>query len=187
MDKLEELKKEVLNCKKCLLYKTRKNIVFGEGNPNAKIMFIGEGPGQTEDETGHAFVGKSGKLLDDLFKESGIKREDIYIANIVKCRVPYNADPSNESRKICFPYLYKQIELIKPKVIVCLGRVAATTLIDSNFKITKQRGKWFKRGDYYMTSTYHPSALLRNQDLINDARKDFKFLGEKYKELNKNT
>ena len=135
-EELQELKESVKNCKKCLLYKTRKNVVFGEGNPNADIMFIGEGPGRMEDETGHVFVGKSGKLLDKIFKEVGMSRNDVYIANIIKCRVPNNMDPSPKEKEICFPYLCQQVRIIKPKIIVCLGRVAATTVINSNFKIT---------------------------------------------------
>ncbi len=180
---LEELKEIIKNCKRCPLYKTRKNMVFGEGNPNADIMFIGEGPGKMEDETGHVFVGKSGKLLDQIFEDIGMTRNDIYIANIVKCRVPNNMDPSPKNKEACFPYLCHQVKIIKPKIIVCLGRIAATTIINFDFKITKQHGKWYKRNGYFITATFHPSAILRDPGLMESAMNDFKFIGKKFKEL----
>lgn len=182
-DSINELNKVVNNCQRCPLYKTRKNLVFGEGNINTEIMFIGEGPGQVEDETGHPFVGKSGKLLDEIFDKVGIKRENVYIANIVKCRVPNNADPSIDAKKSCYPYLCKQVKIINPKIIVCLGRIAATAIIDPNYKITKEHGKWYKMGEYHVMGTYHPSALLRNDTLLPDAINDFKSIPVMYEKV----
>ncbi len=183
--RLAELKKEAEACEDCPLSKTRKNVVFGEGNIRADIMFVGEGPGQVEDETGHAFVGRSGQLLDKMFKDVGINRKNVYIANIVKCRVPNNADPSVEYRLTCIKYLREQVKIVKPKIIVCLGRIAATTIIDPNFKITKEHGIWYNRKNFFMMATYHPSALLRNPDLMKDAQNDFKILIDKYNEIKK--
>jgi len=179
----EELKEECLKCTKCSLHKTRTNVVFGVGKEDADVMFIGEGPGKTEDETGEPFTGRSGKLLTDYLIAVGLKREDVYIANIVKCRPPENRDPSEEEQELCIEYLRQQIRFIKPKIIVCLGRISACRLIDSEFKVTRQHGEFFEKKGFLMMGTYHPSALLRNSSLKEDAFDDFKGIVNKLKEL----
>lgn len=163
---LEKLKKEVENCKACELYKTHKNYVFGDGNPNADLMFIGEAPGASEDEKGLPFVGRAGKLLDDLLKDVGIERKDVYIANCLKCRPPNNRDPQEAELKACRPFLDKQINLIKPSVIVTLGRFALTQLLGNDKKITHSRGLVFEKELYKVIPTYHPAYLLRNPKAI---------------------
>lgn len=175
----EDLEESCRFCKKCGLYKTRNKLVFGDGNKNASLMFIGEGPGRREDATGLPFVGRSGKLLDKILAAINIKRKDIYIANIVKCRPPSNRDPGEDEKKACLPYLRNQVHLIRPKIIVCLGRVAAQVIIDPGFKITKQHGQWTERKGYYLTATYHPSALLRTPSRKKEAWEDFKKIREK--------
>lgn len=147
-EKLNELKTIVLNCKKCRLSLKRINVVFGEGNSNAKIMFVGEGPGEDEDKTGRPFVGKAGQLLTKMIEAIGLKREEVYIANIVKCRPPNNRVPYDDEAEICIPYLRKQVALIRPKIIVCLGSTAARHIIDKNIKITKDRGIWVKKANF---------------------------------------
>jgi DNA polymerase len=170
---------------KCDLYKTRHNVVFGKGDINTNLMFIGEGPGEQEDLTGTPFVGKSGQLFDKILKAIDITREEIYIANIVKCRPPKNRNPLEKEKKSCLPYLRHQVKLIHPKIIVCLGRVSAQCIIDKNFKITKEHGKWVDRKGYSLIATYHPSALLRDPSKKRDAWEDFKKIKEKYIEINK--
>ena len=170
---IEKIKQICQKCQKCDLSKTRENVVFGEGPENSKIMFVSEAPGQEEDNVGKPFIGKSGKLLDKIFEESNINRKEVYITNIVKCRPPENRNPSPIEKKICINYLKYEYNIIKPKIIICLGKVAAQELISDNFKITKQRGIWFKRDDYIIMATYHPSYLLRNPNAINDVIKDF--------------
>lgn len=184
MDEFEELRKEVLSCKRCDLCQTRHNVVFGEGNRHAEIMCIGEGPGYYEDMQGKPFVGKSGVLLDKIFDVCGFTREEhIFIGNIVKCRPPQNRDPTPEERSTCIPYLYKQIELIAPKIIILLGATALKGLIDPNARITKVRGQWIEWKGIQVMPTYHPSALLRNPHLKNAAWEDFKSVIDKYREL----
>lgn len=157
----EELENSIQNCQKCKLNKTRKNIVFGTGNKQADIMFIGEAPGADEDEQGEPFVGKAGKLMDMAFTALGIKREDVYIANIVKCRPPFNRNPEQDEEQACLNYLRNQVILVKPKIIVLLGSVALKNILGPEYSITDSRGKWIeKRGIYYMP-TWHPAALLR--------------------------
>ena len=183
-DNFEDLKKEILQCQKCSLSKTRHKVVFGEGNKDAEIMLIGEGPGYYEDQSGIPFVGKSGKLLDKIIEVCGFTRKDhIFIANIVKCRPPQNRAPLPEERETCIPYLYKQIDLIKPKIIILLGATALNGLIDPNARITKVRGKWMEWKGIQVMPTYHPSALLRNPSLKRDAWEDFKKVVAKYREL----
>jgi len=182
--KLDELKKEVENCTKCELYKSRNNVVFGDGNPRSKIFVVGEAPGYYEDKTGKPFVGRSGKLLDKIFAACGFKREEhIYIGNIIKCRPPDNRMPTCEERENCFPYLLKQIEIINPKIIILLGSTALKQFTDSNARITKMRGQWIKWNNYLAMPTYHPSALLRNPLLKRDAWEDFKKIVYKYREI----
>lgn len=184
MDEFDLLKQEVNTCTKCNLSKTRTNAVFGEGNPNAAIMCIGEGPGYYEDQQGRPFVGKSGQLLDKILDVCGFTREEhVFIGNIVKCRPPNNRDPLPEEREACLPYLYKQIELIDPKIIILLGATALKGLIDPNAKITKVRGEWMEWKGRLMMPTFHPSALLRNEKLKRPAWEDFKKVVAKYREL----
>ena len=150
------------SCTQCGLCATRHNVVFGVGNREAKLLFVGEGPGEQEDLQGVPFVGPAGKLLDDMLSIIDLTREDCYIANIVKCRPPRNRDPQQEEQAMCFPYLDNQIDLLDPKIIVCLGRIAAQKLIAPDFRITSQHGNWIHRQDRWYMAMYHPSALLRD-------------------------
>ena len=173
-DKMEDLQKAILNCKSCKLCNNRTNIVFGCGYINADIMFIGEGPGADEDEKGIPFVGKAGKLMNNAFDIVGINREKVYIANIVKCRPPNNRDPQDDEISACINYLRNQVMIIKPKIIVLLGRIALQNILGKEYKITSSRGKWIeKKGILYMP-TWHPAALLRDEtkkiDFINDLK-----------------
>ena len=181
-DNIEELKNEVMKCQKCKLCKTRQNVVFGVGNLNAQIMFIGEGPGGDEDKIGEPFVGRAGKLMDKAFDIVEIKREEVYIANIVKCRPPYNRDPQRDEIYACMDYLRNQVILIKPKIIVLLGRIALQNILGMEYKISQCRGKWFeKRGIYYMP-TWHPAALLRDDTKKVDFLEDLKLVTKRAKE-----
>ena len=168
------------NCQKCNLAKGRNNIVIDRGARDASIMFIGEGPGEQEDLQGKPFVGPAGKLLDKMLLAAGFTLDEVYIANIVKCRPPFNRDPKPEEREACINYLRYQTALIKPKIIVCLGRVAAQTIIDENFKITRQRGQWVERKGTKIVATYHPSALLRDESKKKPAWEDFKDIYKMY-------
>ncbi|MBO5110234.1 MAG: uracil-DNA glycosylase [Clostridia bacterium] len=159
---LEKLHNICSSCTKCELHKTRTNCVFGTGNPQAKLMFVGEAPGEKEDLSGTPFVGAAGKLLDKYLAAVGIAREDVYIANILKCRPPKNRDPLPAEEDACIGYLREQVKIIRPKIIACLGRISAKRLIKEDFKITEEHGKWFERGDYTMCAVYHPAALLRD-------------------------
>lgn len=177
---LEDLRKKCLECERCKLSKTRKNVVFGEGSATADIMFVGEGPGQTEDETGRPFVGRAGQLLDKYLAAVGLKREEVYIANIVKCRPPSNRDPEDFEADECIRFLREQVRLIRPRFIVCLGRVAACRLISPDFKVGAQHGKIVTKGGIKFMGTYHPSALLRNPSHRPDAYEDFVKLYKEY-------
>lgn len=178
------ISQEVSGCTKCKLHTERKNAVFGMGNPFAEIMIIGEGPGQEEDDQGLPFVGKSGQLLDKILLACGFTREaNVYIANIVKCRPPQNRDPELEEKNSCLPWLYQQIGLIRPQIIVLLGATALKALIDPQAKITKIRGKWMEWETFWVMPTFHPSALLRNPQLKKDSWEDFKMVVQKYREL----
>lgn len=159
---------ELKGCTKCRLCETRSSIVAADGDPNAEIMFIGEGPGREEDEQGLPFVGMAGRLFNDLLEEAGLERKSCYICNIVKCRPPQNRDPLPDEAEACLPYLRAQIALVRPKVIVCLGRIAARYVYDREIQITRQRGKIKRAGIFYLIPTYHPAALLRRQELTND-------------------
>lgn len=182
-DNWTDLEKSIENCQKCKLCKTRNNIVFGVGNKEADIMFIGEGPGADEDMQGEPFVGKAGKLMNMAFTALGIKREDIYIANIVKCRPPFNRNPEQDEEQACLDYLRNQVILVKPKIIVLLGSVALKNILGSEYGITSSRGKWIeKRGIYYMP-TWHPAALLRDETKKIDFIKDLKLVLEKMETL----
>lgn len=175
-EKFSDIRNEVLSCTKCELCKKRLNPVFGEGSVHAKLMFVGEGPGQTEDETGRPFVGAAGQLLTKMIEAIGLKREDVYIANIVKCRPPFNADPKPEYAEACMPYLRSQIVFIRPKLIVCLGKVPTRFLLHEERSMSSLHGKIVKKGNIYLMPTYHPSALLRNEDLKRPAWEDFKVI-----------
>ena len=161
-DTWEALKTECMNCRGCALADTRTNVVFGVGNESAEILLIGEGPGQSEDEQGIPFVGAAGQLLDRYLYAVDIPRESVYIANILKCRPPHNRDPLPEEQDACIGYLREQVALIEPKIIVCLGRIAAMRLIKPDFRITREHGQFFRKGNCLMTAVYHPAALLRD-------------------------
>lgn len=160
----EELEKSITNCEKCKLCKQRTNIVFGVGNKNADIMFIGEGPGADEDRLGEPFVGKAGQLMDKAFKGIGIKRENVYIANIVKCRPPQNRVPEKEEATACIEYLQNQILLVNPKTIVLLGSTALKNILGEEYSITKIRGNWIEKDGIKYMPTWHPAALLRDEN-----------------------
>ena len=157
-----QLKQECAGCTRCSLCQTRNHVVFGVGNPNADIMFVGEGPGEQEDLKGEPFVGPAGLLLDDMLSIIDLDRTNIYIANIVKCRPPRNRDPLEEEQLACLDYLRHQVALVKPRIIVCLGRIAATRLIRPDFRITREHGSWSEHNGIHFTAIYHPSALLRD-------------------------
>lgn len=160
---MEELRVKCEECKGCSLYRTRNNLVFGYGNPHADIFFIGEGPGENEDREGLPFVGRSGRLLDETLNKYGLSREEnIYIANMVKCRPPENRDPKKDEVTACIGYLLKQIELVDPKIVVCLGRVSASYFLGKDFKVTQQHGEFFEKDGRLFTATFHPAAILRN-------------------------
>lgn len=185
----EKLKQDCLNCTKCELYKTRKNIVFAGGNINAPIILIGEGPGEMEDNTGMPFVGRSGQLLDKIFDSVGLTREkDILIINVVKCRPPNNRTPLESEIKACSSYLMKQIELSKAKIILLTGATALKTILNINSGISKIRGKWFDWEDKFVMPIFHPAYLLRNPSKEVNAPKwltwqDFKNIKNKYDEI----
>lgn len=180
----ESLEKDCKLCTKCNLCKTRTNVVFGVGNKNSKILFIGEGPGENEDLQGEPFVGRGGQLLDKMLTAVDLDRhKNIYIANIVKCRPPKNRDPLQEEQDACIDWLRNQVKLINPKIIVCLGRIAAMKIIKPDIKITKEHGIFFERGNILMMATLHPAALLRNPSQKPAAFNDFLLLREKIKEL----
>lgn len=182
-EKMEALQDGIKNCNKCKLCKNRKNIVFGVGNEKAKIMFIGEGPGADEDEQGIPFVGKAGQLMNKAFDAVGIEREEVYIANIVKCRPPNNRDPESDEVLGCINYLRNQVIIIKPKIIVLLGRISLQNILGKEYKITASRGKWVeKKGILYMP-TWHPAALLRDETKKIDFINDLKEVMKKEKEL----
>jgi len=178
----DTLKTECLSCRKCALAETRQNVVFGVGDPEAEVLFIGEGPGEQEDLQGEPFVGRAGKLLDDMLEMIYLDRSKVYIANIVKCRPPHNRDPLRMEMDACMPWLREQTRLISPKIIVCLGRISATAIIDEGFKITRDHGKWFERGGVKMMALYHPAALLRDESRRPETFVDLKELQRVIKE-----
>ncbi len=172
-----------INCSKCGLCQTRHNVVFGVGPKDADVMFIGEGPGEQEDLQGIPFVGPAGKLLDDMLSIVDLSRENCYIANIVKCRPPKNRDPLETEQDACIGYLRNQVALIQPKIIVCLGRIAAQRVIDPEFRITRQHGSWVERNGVWMSATLHPSALLRDVSKRPEAFSDLLSIREKIREI----
>lgn len=179
----EELERQCLHCEKCGLCQTRNHVVFGVGPKDADVMFIGEGPGEQEDLKGEPFVGPAGKLLDDMLSIIDLDRNNAYIANIVKCRPPRNRDPLETEQEACAEYLRNQVALIRPKVIVCLGRISAQRLIDPQFRITRQHGSWIRKGDIWMSATYHPSALLRDVGRRPEAFEDLLSIRQKLREV----
>ncbi|MBQ8416845.1 MAG: uracil-DNA glycosylase [Clostridia bacterium] len=183
MEAMELLAQQCADCKKCPLGATRTKSVFGTGNPDADLMFVGEAPGEQEDLTGVPFVGRAGQLLDKYLFAVDIQRKNIYIANFLKCRPPENRDPKPEEEDACIGYLREQVKLIRPKIIVCLGRISAMRLIKEDFKITKEHGRWFEKNGYLMTAVYHPAALLRDPRKKEDMMQDMKRIKAKLEEL----
>ena len=180
----EELRSECLKCTKCGLCQGRHNVVFGIGNPKAKVLFVGEGPGENEDLQGEPFVGRAGKLLDLMLDAVDLSRErNIYIANIVKCRPPQNRDPLPAEQDACIDWLRNQFAIMRPKIVVCLGRIAGMKLMDPNMKITRQHGQFIDKKGTLMMATLHPAALLRNPNQKPDAFKDFLLLRDKIMEV----
>lgn len=179
----EELEKKCMNCSMCELCKTRTNVVFGCGNRNADLMFVGEAPGENEDLSGVPFVGRAGKLFDKYLEAVGIDRDDVYIANMLKCRPPKNRDPLPSEQDLCIEYLRDQVRLIRPKLIVCLGRISAMRLIEPDFRITRQHGQWVKKGSYELCAVYHPSLLLRDPRKREDMLTDMKAVKAKLDEI----
>ncbi|MBR6400463.1 MAG: uracil-DNA glycosylase [Firmicutes bacterium] len=179
----EELEQMCLNCRGCRLCETRNNVVIGVGNKNADIMFVGEGPGYHEDMQGEPFVGAAGQLLDKMLAAVGLDRSIVYIANVVKCRPPNNRNPEQDEQDACINYLRRQYLLIRPKIIVCLGKIAASALIEQNFPITRDHGVWYSKKDCEFIATFHPSALLRDESKKRIAWEDLKKIKQKYDEL----
>ena len=176
MDSWEKLKTECAACRGCSLWETRHELVFGVGNEQAELMFIGEGPGEQEDRQGVPFVGPAGRLLDDMLRMIDLDRGRVYIANIVKCRPPGNRDPLGIEQDACKGWLDRQIALVDPKIIVCLGRIAAMRLISPDFRITREHGVWFDFGPRRVMATYHPSPLLRDVGKRQEAFMDLRSL-----------
>lgn len=180
----EELRLECLNCQKCPLHETRTNVVFGVGKTDAKILFIGEAPGENEDLQGEPFVGRGGKLLDLYLGGIGLDRnENIYIANMLKCRPPKNRDPKPEEMDMCIDWLRELVRIMRPQIIVCVGRISAQRLISPDFRVTKDHGKFYNKNGTLMMGTFHPAALLRDPRKKGDCLEDFLKLQDKIKEL----
>lgn len=179
----EQLEQKCLKCTACGLCGTRNNVVFGVGRRDADIMFIGEGPGEQEDLKGEPFVGPAGKLLDDMLSIIDLDRTNCYIANIVKCRPPNNRDPKDEEQDACIDYLRNQVALVQPKIIVCLGRIAAKRIIYPDFRITREHGEWICRNGIWITAIYHPSALLRDLHKRPETFEDLLEIRNKLKEV----
>ncbi len=179
----ESLKSSCNNCTRCGLCETRHNVVFGVGTQRADVIFVGEGPGEQEDLKGEPFVGPAGHLLDDMLSIIDLNRENTYIANIVKCRPPRNRDPLETEQDACIGYLRNQVALIQPKIIVCLGRIAAKRLIDPQYRISREHGTWVQKNGVWMTAIYHPSALLRDVTKRPETFEDLLSLRNKIKEI----
>ena len=179
----QELEEKCRSCQGCGLWETRHNVVFGVGERDADIMFVGEGPGEQEDLRGEPFVGPAGQLLDEMLSIIDIDRTNCYIANIVKCRPPRNRDPQEPEQDACIGFLRNQFALVRPKIVVCLGRIAARRLIDTNYRITREHGTWINRQGTWMTAIYHPSALLRDPARRPETFDDLLSLRSKLQEL----
>ena len=184
LNNFTELHERALQCSACRLRESCKQVVFGAGNIKSTIVFVGEGPGSDEDEQGLPFVGRAGQLLNKILAASEFKRDEVYIANVVKCRPPGNRLPNPDEVKICRNFLEAQIRIIQPRIIVCLGALASQTVIDSRAKIGQIRGKWFIRNGIKMIATYHPAALLRNESYKRPTWEDFKLIRDEYRQLN---
>lgn len=184
--RFSELEEKCRACRGCSLAETRTNCVFGVGDRDARLMFVGEAPGEQEDLQGIPFVGRAGQLLDRYLFAVDIKREDVYIANILKCRPPHNRDPLGTEQDACIGYLRNQVALVKPKIIVCLGRIAAKRLIDADYRITRQHGQWVERNGVWMTAIYHPSALLRDVSKRPETFDDLLAIRAKIREIDAN-
>ena len=182
-DSWEKLYGECNACTACELHKTRTNCVFGTGNQNADILFVGEAPGDNEDKTGTPFVGRAGQLLDKYLCAVNIPREDVYIANILKCRPPKNRDPLPAEEDACIDFLRRQVKLLQPKLIVCLGRISAMRLIRPDFKITQEHGAWFEKNGFLITAVYHPALLLRDPRKKEEMLTDMQNIKTKLDEL----
>ena len=180
---LDELRRACLGCTRCGLCETRTNVVFGVGPENAPVMFIGEGPGEQEDLRGEPFVGPAGRLLDDMLRIIDLGRHNCYIANIVKCRPPHNRDPLQTEQDACIGWLRQQVKLIRPRIIICLGRIAAMKLIREDYRITREHGQWVEKGGIFFTAIYHPSALLRDVSKRPETFPDLLSIREKVREL----
>ena len=183
MGEWEALRQQCMNCRACALAQTRTNVVFGVGTPEAEVLIIGEAPGANEDAQGKPFVGRAGRLLDDMLAMIGLDRSRIYITNSVKCRPPQNRDPLNTEKEACRGYLRRQVELMRPKIIVCLGRISAMEIIKEDFKITQEHGQFFERGGIQMMALYHPAALLRDPRKKPETFEDLKRLQQKIREI----
>jgi DNA polymerase len=179
----QELMARCRDCRACPLGESRKNNVFGTGNVSASLMFVGEAPGEQEDNTGIPFVGAAGKLLDRYLYAVDLPRDKVYIANILKCRPPHNRDPEEGEQDACIGYLREQFRLIRPRVVVCLGRIAAMRLIRPDYRITREHGQWVQKGGVWMTAVYHPSALLRDLSKREDMLRDMWSIRQKLAEL----
>lgn len=179
----DQLYAECMECRRCALADTRHNVVFGEGARDAEVMFIGEGPGEQEDLTGRPFVGRAGQLLDDMLTMIDLSRDRVFIGNMVKCRPPGNRDPLNIEQEACIGYLRNQVALIRPKIIVCLGRIAAIRLMRDDFKITREHGQWMEKAGVWMMAMFHPSALLRDPSKRPESFVDLKTLQAKIWEI----
>ena len=184
----EQMKTGLQKCERCGLCRTRTQAVWGVGNPRTKVLLIGEAPGKNEDEQGEPFVGRSGQLLDKMLAVVDLDRKrNIYITNIVKCRPPENRDPLGVEQDACIGYLRRQVALLRPKIIVCLGRIAAMRIIKPDFKITREHGQWFEKNGFQMMAVYHPAALLRDPRRRPESFEDFKGLQQKINELCEHT
>ena len=183
MGEWEALQQLCLDCRACSLCQTRTHVVFGVGDPQAEVLFVGEAPGEREDALGEPFVGKAGQLLDDMLTMIGLDRSRIYITNSIKCRPPQNRDPLNTEKEACAPFLQRQLQLMQPKIIVCLGRVSAMEMIKPDFKITQEHGQFFEKNGVLMTAIYHPAALLRDTDKKPDTFVDLKRLQAKIRQV----
>ncbi len=183
MSRLDVLREQCLDCRSCALCETRHSVVYGVGPEDAEVMFIGEGPGQQEDLRGEPFVGPAGQLLDDMLLIIDLGRTSCYIANIVKCRPPGNRDPLETEQSACWRWLEQQMAIIRPKIVVCLGRISAKKLISPDFRITREHGQWTEKNGVHYMATYHPSALLRDVSKRPEAFDDLKALQAKVREV----
>lgn len=187
MKEWEELQAQCESCRACALCESRTHVVFGMGDPHAEVLFVGEAPGANEDEQGKPFVGRAGQLLDDMLTMIGLHRSRIYITNSIKCRPPQNRDPLNTEKDACAGYLRRQLEMMQPKIIVCLGRISAAEMIKPDFKITREHGQFFEKDGRLMTAIYHPAALLRDPTKKPETFVDLKRLQAKIREICPNT